>query len=350
MDIKTKVNLIIILLAFVFLMFPLSSFASDEYKFYGAFKVSINATEDGDESNVSASNNSSRLGIKGGKKLEEDLDLVYQLEMEFDTTERGNFNSGRNSFIGVEGSFGKFAVGQHDTPLKKVRGSGAVIFGDTIADARSILSAVADDDGAKLDDRVRNAIFYYTPKFNDTQVFALHSADTTSGGSTDNNRNHLSSVSLVHKAGPLYVGLAYQNKAMPGDNLTVSRIAFSYKTGAIRFGGVAESADAGENNSLTRDAFAFNLRYDVNEKTWAGIQVAQADDYDGVDDSGATNVSLGVYRSMGKKTKVYIVASATDNDDNASFGLSQGGIQDKTTAFAAGDKVTGVSTGIEHKF
>ena len=277
--------------------------------------------------------------------------MVYQLEMEFDTTERSNFNSGRNSFIGAKGSFGKVAVGQHDTPLKKVRGKGAVIFGDTIADARSILSAVADSSGTKLDDRVRNAIFYYSPKFSNTQVFLLYSADTTSGGTTDDNDNDLSSASIVHKNGPLYVGLAYQNKAIAGgDDLTVSRIAFSYKTGALRFGGVAESADAGSNNSLTRDAFALNLRYDVNAKTWAGVQVAQADDYDGSTDTGATNVSFGVYRKLGDKTNVYVVASSTNNDDNAQFGLSQGGIQDKTTAFAAGEKVTGVSTGIEHKF
>ena len=348
MDNKTIITLIIFLAASFFI--PATSFANDAYKFYGAFKVSLNATDDGDESNLSASNNSSRLGIKGKQALPDNMELIYQLEMEFDTTERGNFNSGRNSFVGAKGSFGKIMVGQHDTPLKKVRGKGAVIFGDTIADARSILSAVADDDGTKLDDRARNAIMYYSPKFNHTQLFVLYSADMSASGSTDDNDKDLTSASIVHQNGPLYVGLAYQNKALSGDDLTVTRVAASYKFGDYQVGAVAESADAGNNNSLTRDAAAFNLRYNMNPKTWAGIQVGQAKDYDGMSDSGATNVSLGVVHKLADKTKVYVVASATDNDDNAAFGLSQGGIQDKTVAFAPGEKVTGVSTGIEHKF
>lgn len=352
MDRKPRTSTLKVFTAFSVLLItcPGSSIASDEYKFYGAFKVSINATDDGDQSNLSASNNSSRIGIKGGKNLQQDLDLIYQLEMEFDTTEREKFNSGRNSFIGVKTAYGKIMVGQHDTPLKDVRDKGADIFGDTIADVRSIISAIANDDGTHLDDRARNAIIYYSPKVNNTRLFALYSADTSASGSTDDNDNDLSSVSIVHHNGPLYLGIAYQNKALAGDDLTVTRVAASYKFGDYQIGGVAEASDAGSNNSLTRDAAALNLRYNLNPKTWTGIQLGQAKDYDGSSNTGATNVSLGIYHSLADKTKVYVVASATNNDDNASFGLSQGGIQDKTVAFAPGDNVAGVSTGIVHKF
>ena len=241
-------------------------------------------------------------------------------------------------------------VGQHDTPFKDVRDHGSVLFTDTVADARSIISAVADSADAKLDDRVRNAIMYYSPKVNNTQLFILYSADTTAGGTTDDNDNDLSSISVIHRHGPLYIGLGYQNKALAGDDLTATRVAASYKFGEIQVGGIFETSDAGNNNSLTRDAIALNLRYNLSKKTWAGVQIGQAEEYDGSSDTGATNISLGVVHKLADKTKVYVVASATENDDNAQFGLSQGGIQDKTTAFAPGDTVSGISTGIEHKF
>ena len=321
--------------------------------FYGAFKLSLNSIDDGQDSNLTVSNNDSRVGIKGSHKLPNELELIYQLEMEFDSTERNGFNSGRNSFVGFKGSYGKFMLGQHDTPLKDVRDNGAELFDDTIAGSRSIISAVSGATGAKLDDRAKNAIMYFSPKVNDTELFVLYSTDTNPGDETvDDNDNDLTSVSVMHQSGPLYVGVGYQKKSQPTatDDITATRVGFSYDLGKFRIGGIVESADAGDNNVLTRDAMEVNVRYNIDKDTWAGLQVGQADDYDGSSDTGATNISVGVFRSLDKNTQVYVVASSTSNDDSARFGLAQGGNQDKVIAAAAGDTVTGISTGVSYKF
>ena len=136
-----------------FVPFFNTAHAELDYEFYGAIKSSVNATDDGDESNISVSDNSTRVGVKGGLKLESPHEIVYQFELGLDTTERQAFNSGRNSYIGLKGEFGQVAIGQHDTPYKKVRGNGAEIFDDTIAGSRAIISAIADDDGDHLDVR-----------------------------------------------------------------------------------------------------------------------------------------------------------------------------------------------------
>jgi predicted porin len=321
--------------------------------FYGAFKLSLNSIDDGKDSNLTVSNNDSRVGIKGSHQLPQGFDLIYQLEMEFDSTERNRFNGGRNSFVGFKGSYGKFMLGQHDTPLKDVRDHGAELFDDTIAGSRSIISAVSGSTGAKLDDRAKNAIMYYSPKVSDTELFVLYSTDTDPGDEVvDNNDNDLSSVSVMHQSGPLYIGAGYQKKSQPTatDDITATRIGFSYKFGQFSVGGILESADAGNNNVLTRDAMAVNVRYTINKDTWTGVQVGQADDYDGSTDTGATNISVGVVRSLDKNTSVYVVASSTDNDANGQFGLAQGGNQDKVIAAAPGDTVTGISTGVTYKF
>ena len=326
-----------------------TGFASEMPTFYGAFKLSLNSIDDGNDSNLTVSNNDSRVGIKGDHQLPKELKLIYQMEMEFDSTERNGFSSGRNSFAGLNGSFGTFMLGQHDTPLKKIRSHGAELFDDTIAGSRSIISAVSGDTGAKLDDRAKNAVMYFSPSINDTKLFVLYSTDTNPGDEVvDNNDNDLVSVNVIHASGPLYVGIGYQDKTV-GD-IQATRLGASYKFGQYQVGGIFETADAGDNNPLTRDAIEVNFRYNMSDSTWAGIQIGQADDYDGSTDTGATNISVGVVHSMDKNTEFYVVASSTDNDDNARFGLAQGGNQDKVIANMPGDRVTGVSTGVAYKF
>ena len=346
-----KQNFIIAILLSV--VFPVTAaWAEDEFKFYGAIKASVNATDDGADNSLSVSNNDSRIGIKGNKDLENNLSVVYQIELGVDTTERNGIDSGRNSFLGLKGNFGKALLGQHDTPLKDIRGHGAELFDDTIGGARSMISAVADEGGAKLDNRVKNAIFYYTPKMSGTQVFLLYSADNSKDpAKPDDNDNDLFGASVTYLKGPLYLGLGVENRSNPGADDTESiRLAGSYKFGLFQIGGIIESADNGNNDSLTRDAYVINGRYNISKKTLIGIQFGMVEDYDGSSDTGGSNISLGIEHKLAKPTTVYAVLSATSNDVGASFGLAQGGIQDRVTAATPGDSVSGVSVGIVHKF
>jgi predicted porin len=334
------------------LSFPLLGSADEEWQFYGAIKTSINTTNDGSDSNLSVSNNSTRVGLKGKKLLENNLKLIYQIEMGADTTERSKFDSGRNSFIGLEHQAGKFLVGQHDTPLKDVRAYGSELFNDTLAGARSMLSAVADDGGTKIDKRAKNAIMYYSPKMANTQVFLLYSTDDAKlPESPDNNDNELVGGSIMYREGGLYVGLGIEKASnMNAADTEAVRIATSYKFGAFQLGGVVETVDNGDNDSLTRDAGAINLRYNISQNTYAGIQYGMVTDYEGSTDTGGSNISLGVVHQLAKSTSIYAVTAFTNNEDNASFGLAQGGIQDTVVAAQPGDDVRGASVGIVHKF
>lgn len=337
-----------------------SAFADgDSPTFYGKFNLSLNSIDDGTDSNLTVGSNDSKAGFKGSHKLPKELELIYQLEMEFDSSERNAFSGGRNSFVGLKGSFGKFMLGQHDTPLKEVREHGAELFDDSIAGSRSIISAVSGDLGAKLDDRAKNAIMYFSPEVNNTEVFVLYSTDMDPGDETvDNNDNDLVSANVMHKNGPLYVGVGYEKKSQTAldpalgatDDLTATRIGFSYDLGQYKVGGIFESSDAGDNNVFTRDAFEINFVYKLGGQTWAGIQYGQVDDYDGSSDTGASNISVGVEHSLDDNTSFYVVATSTSNDDNAQFGLAQGGNQDRVIAAAPGDTVTGIATGVAYSF
>lgn len=346
-------NKLATLLIFIVFLVPSSiTFAEDGYKFYGAIKASVNSTNDGSETELSVSNNSTRVGLKGNQQVKDNLDVIYQIELGVDNTERAKIDSGRNTYIGLKGNFGRVMVGQHDTPYKDIRDHGAELFNDTIAGSRSIISAVADAGGAKIDNRVKNAIMYYSPTLSGSQLFVLYSTDNQKTPDTpDNNENDLISASAIYKEGPIYLGLGLEKKSNPGSDDTESiRLVARYKFAQFQVGGIIESADNGNNNSLTRDAAAVNARYNLDSKTWIGIQIAMAEDYDGSSNTGGTNISLGIEHKLAKPTSVYAVLSMTQNDDNAAFGLSQGGIQDTVVAAINGEDVRGASVGIVHKF
>ena len=334
-----------------------SAIAEEKPAFYGAIKTSVNHVDNGDESSLNVSSNSTRVGIKGDLSIENKFDVFYQLEVEYDNTEEGEFIGGRNSFVGIKDDFGQIAIGQHDTPVKKIRGNGAVLFDDTIADSRAILSARATQQGTALDERAKNAIFYKSPTISDAiQVFVLYSTDNEAdyGGDpdrADNNDEDLFSASVSYKKDGVYVAVGVEEQSVDGgDDVEITRLGASYKMGEFQFGGVFEDADAGNGNVLTRSAFALNGRYNMSSDTWVGVQFASADDFDGSSDTGATHISGGIVHKLAAPTTVYAVLAMTDNDDNARFGISQGGIQDRIIAAAPGDEVTGISVGIEHKF
>src|SRR3569833_2603070 len=52
--------------------------------------------------------------------------------------------------------------------------------------------------------------------------------------------------------------------------------------------------------------------------------VAMADDLDGVNDSGATQYSIGAFHSLSKNTEVYALYTQVSNDTNNTYGLWSG--------------------------
>ncbi|NNC54307.1 MAG: porin, partial [Pseudomonadales bacterium] len=107
---------------------------TDSMAFYGRANLSLQRTdlEDGSgaqvQDNWELRSNTSVVGIRGSHGLQEDLRAVFQLEYEvfIDDGDDGNgddseFNQ-RNSYLGVEGSWGRVIAGKHDTPLKMAQG------------------------------------------------------------------------------------------------------------------------------------------------------------------------------------------------------------------------------------
>ncbi len=102
---------------------------------YGKVKQSIDVVDNNaagtkaGQDNVEISDRTSRLGFKGSEDLGNGMTAVFQIETGVNLSENsapgdGTFNSGgatqdsnlRNTYVGIMGDFGMFAIGRHDAP------------------------------------------------------------------------------------------------------------------------------------------------------------------------------------------------------------------------------------------
>lgn len=217
------------------------------WEFYGRAHLALENQDDGAKyKQTNLTSNSSRLGLRGDKSFG-DLKGIWQIESEiqFNRTEVAagtapttqaadkpgtNTFASRDTFAGVEGSFGQFKVGKFDTPMKVAR-SAADLFGDQLGDMRNITRA-----GAKFDERPNNIIQYQSPAFSGIRVALAHAPQST--GVADVNtttgvvkETSMTSMSVSYNVGDLSAALATENfaKDHADGKRDATRIALSYK-------------------------------------------------------------------------------------------------------------------------
>ena len=91
------------------------------------------------------------------------------------------------------------------------------------------------------------------------------------------------------------------------------------------------------------------MPYKISKQTDVRAQYMVADDYKNVDDSGATQLAIGVFNKLDKVTQVYAVYTSTDNDDNAQYQGIDGGHGDELETGLGGNP-SALSVGIVYKF
>ena len=217
------------------------------WEFYGRAHLALENQDDGNKyKQTNLSSNSSRLGLRGDKSFG-DLKGIWQIESEiqFNRMESGagtspstqaadkagtNTFASRDTFAGVEGSFGQVKVGKFDTPMKVARAA-ADLFGDQLGDMRNITRT-----GAKFDERPNNIIQYQSPAMSGVRVALAYSPHST--GVSDVNtttgvtkETAMTSMSVSYNAGDFSAALAQESyeKDHADGKRDAMRLALSYK-------------------------------------------------------------------------------------------------------------------------
>lgn len=389
----------IIVLAMVSAMsIPTLTFAETENVIvYGRANVSFDSVKTGGPAGVSTnqvSSNASHVGLKGSEELGDGWTATWQIEqvIRMDNSSSGTADTlaSRNSFINLlNGKYGVFILGRHDTPYKIVSRTMDVFF-DTIADNRSLMGGASlpavgtAADLAKLpstsaaatfDGKQGNVVAYIAPAIGDLMLAGAYVAGAEDANTSGQVKGDAWSFAGLYTNGPVNANLGYEvhNLGTAGTgtlqtftNLTgladhnekAWKLAVSYALDSLTLYGVYERTKDNFGDVLTpgnSDFFGHKSYYLAGKYKFGSDSVMAAftksGDQSRASNTGAKQWSLGYDHKLSRRTSLYAVYTRLDNDSAAQFNLaSPDGSSGYANASAAGAAPSAFSFGMKHRF
>lgn len=348
-DMKSKNRILVLAIGLVGGLTAQDTFAAASI--YGQLNVSLDSLDNGTDSALNISSNSSRIGFKGDIQVGGDVAGIYQVESELraDTAapNENNVLATRNTFLGLQGGFGTGRIGRFDTPVKVI-GRAVDLFGDQVGDARNITRAGSGIN--RFDERPNNSIDYTSPEKSGFKGTLQYSTNVDTAV-TPTNDNDLLSLAVNYAQGPLFIGLGYETAGNPTgaqDDPNIIRVGAYYDHDAWRFTGLWQAiSGAASDGSQDEDAFGLGVRYKLDAWTFKGqyyLLSAEAEDRD------AGLAAIGAEYALQKGLALYVDYAATDNDDGRGVTPYREGRSDNLAVAANGDSASAISLGAIIKF
>jgi len=288
------------------------------------------------------STNSSRLGVRGSEALGGGLSAIFQIESSINADSGGGTLAGRETFVGLQGTWGTFKVGNFLAPYDDIH----PIFGNVPTLTTSILSTAAlwaqgsqSKDNGAFDARLGNSIRYDSPRIAGfLGSIQIAQADTSNSTLAQQQRHaYVLSTGGFYSNGPFQAGIAYEANTKVrcnGCNDWAMSIAGNWNFGVVKVGGVFERIEYGfaNNSDLTRNFWGVSLTAPVGPGELffhygdagdgsgpAGSKVGQIA---AGDSTGAANWSVSYTYALSKRTLSYAGFVQTRNDSNAAYNFN----------------------------
>jgi len=306
----------------------------------------------------------SNIGFRGEEKLGGGMSAWYQCESDLRFLSGSTRTSGsicdRNSAIGLKGGFGNFYIGTWDSPIK--RASGVTRITEETGWTGSQHMTLSSDEGPSgFSERYTQSFNYDTPNMGG---FTASAQVTTTNAAF----NQLDSAAVKGRAmglgaqfatGPLAIVAALdrrdENRSELGgpDGKDQAWLAgVRYRIGPVTLGFTYTDLSVEDGAGLEATRTAWNLAGEWQIGAGAirvGYANADSIEVNGTElaDTGATQMQIGYWHNLSKRTKVYAAYVKLDNDDNAAYNL---------TGLTTGDIATGgesasvLAFGIFHTF
>ncbi len=309
---------------------------------YGLIDISVlnhdkdDGTTAGTYDQFEVNSHASRLGVKGKAELSDGVSAIYKYELEidqeYDNTGSTNFLKARTQYVGLKSDMGTIRLGRIDTPLKKSQGK-VDIFGDHDGDIKNYMEG---------ENRPKDTINYVSPKIADviTAQLSLYPGEDQASG--NDGLADGSSFSVVFDQDGMYGAFAYDSEVDARDTW---RLTGGFKMDQIALGVLVQGSEAANtptdpDSSDEEMAWMVSAAYDMDGTVFK-FQYGASEDENaaGTTVGERTNLSLGVDRHLGKKTKVYGEITSTNHEDTSVV----------NSTFTDTD-VTMVGVGVKHKF
>jgi len=322
----------------------------------GIIHVSVDITDDGstsssanDPGGVQVVSHKSQLAFSGKEELSANLNLIWQYAAEF-SADTGSFNGNtdnndnkidtKDTYIGLDGSIGAIKGGHMATPYRQSTDQ-LDIFIDTAADFNYIFG-VNPNSTVNHDLRASNVLVYESPADKKLQGAIAYIADEDQDGINETGL----SLSLDYNYKALYLAFAYESLSRAGsggEDDTGTKFGGGWNFGqGTKIGIIWESLDAG-GVSNDRDAYQFNISH-LSGNTTVKFAYTIAGEVGGVSDTGARNISFGVFHALSRTTEWYGLYTLTNNNKLVGYGL------ETVPNGAVGENVSAFSFGLKHEF
>lgn len=328
------------------------------------------------------SSNVSKFGFKGSEDLGGGLAAVWQIEQQIDIDggtkagASGTIFATRNTFAGLKSdALGTVLMGKHDTPYK-LSTRKFDVFGDNIADNRSMMGGVSGASAAaSFDGRQNNALVYISPEvaglsaavayvnLNEditgapaaaptaAQTLAIQNASAVSLGAFYKNHEMIEGVKLD-------AGLGYESHTLEstiaGGKESATKLGAGVEFGDIYVSGAFESTSdtlgASNTDKYSHTAAYAGVKYSMGSDA-VKLAYTKVGDLKSVANSGSSQISLGYDHGLSKRTKLYAIYSAITNGNGINYGFTSGtstGAGFSSAGF--GTSPTVISLGLKHSF
>ena len=338
------------------------------------------------------SSNTSRLGLKGSEDLGDGLSAVWQIESLVSPGAVGSAGTGiggRNTFLGLSSaSAGTVLMGRHDTPYK-IATRAYDLFGDGIADNRSLMggqaavfkAAVAPAVGAayvsgsaaaSFDGRQDQVVAYISPKLGGVATLAIGYVNLSPANNlaTSNKQSAVSVAGMFDIGSGFGASLAYESHDVgtavivapattlaAGSKEHATKLGLSYTQDAFNvnfaYEKLADNFNAGA-NGLGHNSYYLSGKYSLtaNDTIKAAYTKADSIAADATSTTGAKQFTLGYDHSLSKRTYVYALYTKLSNDANASYMLGNGtaSVGGTSTLAGVGASPSALAFGMRHTF
>ena len=277
-------------------------FSSDllsDITFYGKINTSYESTDKDSKTDTDFKNNASRLGVKGKFDINDGLKISFQIEKEIDPTD-GRFRADgekvfkeRNTFLALEGNFGRLFAGTHDTAFK-VAQLKVDLFNDTRADIKYLFQG---------ENRMNSFVAYTTPELIDGLKVTINSISQSTGT--------FESYSVNYSTGSIKLAFALDSSGKGYDSTRFTTM-FPIESLGIDVGLMYQSSEK-ISTGVSENGHLLSLKKKVSDKGSVYLQTASSDIKL---ESGKQN-SIGYDYKISKIAKVFFHYSDLESDNTS---------------------------------
>lgn len=314
---------------------------------------------------VRMSSNSSRLGFRGNEDLGGDLKAIFQIESSVNPDAGTGTLSGRDSFVGLMGNWGKLRLGFMDDVFKGMGEYTDRFKGTGLEDDGTI--AALGGGGAGFTRRQLNSLRYDTPEFGGFKgeiQYGLEDEAPVDAKTSLTMAGH-------YKLDQLKVGVAYaqhKNFTTIGKTDSAYRLGAKYDFGAFDIaGGYTHDKYELASGDVSHDYWTISSGIKVGAAGVVSLKYGKAGDGKGSvangtsspsgsdgarifkgPNSGAKLITIGYEHNLSKRTQLYTYYTKISNDSNANYRFGTNGLN--IAAAGAGASPSAFVFGISHDF